>query len=86
MRVAHALTVAVGVFALAACGGERDEAAENVEENAEAQAENIVENAESVAENIVENAQNQAELVENLGEESAEAVRNGAGAEGNTGE
>ena len=84
MKIANLLVVAASL-SLAACGGnERDEAADQVEENAEAQAESIEAVAENRAEKIEAAGENQAETVRELGEESAEAVRDGAGAETNT--
>ncbi|MBA3526458.1 MAG: hypothetical protein M3438_04020 [Pseudomonadota bacterium] len=88
MRIPHILGLAAAFVALSACSeSPREEAAENVEANADARAENLEEAADAAPTEAVEaNLENQADLVRNLGEESAEAVREGAGAETNTGE
>lgn len=82
MKLANALMLVAGALAVTSCGGNaRDEAADRVEENAEARAETIEDVASNRAEAIEEAGENQAETVRELGDESAEAVREGAGAE-----
>lgn len=86
MRTPHIALLAAGFVAMSACSqSPREEAAENVEANADAMAENIEDAAETAPnEAVAENLENEADLVRDLGENSADAVRNGAGAEANS--
>ena len=67
--------VGAATLALAACGGKKEEAAENVQENYE----NVAENYEAAAENTsneaeAETLQNQADQLKAEGENKAEAI------------
>jgi hypothetical protein len=88
MKALHVLSLTVGLIALSACReSPREEAAENVEANADAIAENLEDAADAAPNEEVEaNLENEADQIRNLAEESANAVENGAGAERSTGE
>ena len=79
MKLIYQAAVAAGLLALAACNNTPAEnAAENIEENAEAVAENIVDNAEAVAENVTDNAEAVADNVEDADDAAdANAAANG---------
>ena len=79
MKITTALAVAVGLGALAACNqSPRENAAENIEANADAMAENIEENADAMAANIEANGDAVAENVEEAGDNAADAATNNA--------
>lgn len=64
MRTTQFLALSIGLLALAACKqSPQENAAENIEANAEMTAENIEANADMTADNIVANADNAAENV-----------------------
>lgn len=66
MKTTTALVVAAGLAALAACNqSPQENAAENIEANADNVSENIEMNAENASENVQANAENAAENVEN---------------------
>ena len=74
MKITTTLAVAVGLAALAACNqSPKEDAADNIEANADV-----------MAENLEANADNAADATRAAGEENADAVRNGADADGNS--
>lgn len=74
MKLTTTLAVAVGLGALAACNqSPRENAADNIEANAEDVAENIEANAENAAENVQANAENAADAVRNSGDATTNA-------------
>src|SRR5688572_30016105 len=86
MKITTTLAVAVGLAALAACNqGAQEEAADNIEANAEMTADNLEEMADETANEATEDAlENQADATREAGEENADAVRDGADADGNS--
>jgi hypothetical protein len=79
------LAVALGVGALAACNqSPREDAADNIEANAENVADNIEANADNAADNMEANADNAADATRDAGDAKADAVRNGAEPANNT--
>jgi len=85
MKLTTVLAVAVGLGSLAACNNSaKEQAADNIEANAENTADAIEANADTMTENLEANAQNTADAVREAGEENADAVRNGADADGNS--
>jgi hypothetical protein len=81
MKITTALAIALGVTALTACNNTpKEQAADNIEANAENTADMIEENGD-----VMEaNADNAADAVRQAGEENADAVREGADADGNS--
>jgi hypothetical protein len=78
MKLTTTLAIALGAAALAACNNTaQEQAAENIEANAENTADLIEENAEMVSENIEANAENAAAEVRAEGENAAETVSEG---------
>lgn len=72
MKIGTTLAIAVGLAALAACNkSPQENAADNIEANADNVADNITANAENVAENIQANAENQADAIRNSGDNAA---------------
>ncbi len=63
MNIIRTLGIAVGVVALAACGGQtpQDNQADMIEQQADNRADNIVDAAENRAENIQDAAENRAD-------------------------
>ena len=73
-KITTAFAVALGAAALAACNqSPQEQAADNIEAN-----------AENVADTIEANAENAADTVRAEGENAADATRNGADADGNS--
>jgi len=73
-KISTAFAVALGAAALAACNqSPQEQAADNIEAN-----------ADNVADNIQANADNAADATRAAGEEKADATRNGADADGNS--
>lgn len=85
-KISTAFAVALGVAALAACNqSPREQAADNIEQNAEDVADNIEANADSVpGVTLNDTADNAADAVRAEGEKKADEVRNGADADGNS--
>ena len=84
-KISTAFAVALGVAALAACNqSPQEQAADNIEANAENVADNIEANAENSTDMMQANAENTADAVRNEGETKADEVRNGADADGNS--
>ena len=84
-KISAAFAVAVGVLALSACNqSPQEQAADNIEANAENTADIIESNTENVSEAVEENGQNAADTVRAEGENAADAVRDGADADGNS--
>jgi len=84
-KISTAFAVALGVAALAACNqSPQEQAADNIEANAENVADTIEANAEAVTDNMQANAENAADTVRAEGENAADATRNGADADGNS--
>jgi len=72
MKIGTTLAIAVGLAALTACNkSPQENAADNIEANADNVAENIQANADNMAENIQANAENQADAVRNSGNNAA---------------
>lgn len=86
MKISTAFAVALGAAALAACNqSPQEQAADNVEANAEMQADNLEEAADNATtEGVEESLENAADAVEANGEAAADAVRDGADADGNS--
>ena len=81
MKITTTLAVAVGLAALAGCNSSpKEQAADNIEANADAVADNMVENADAMSDNMQANAENAADATEAAGQNAADAVRNGADA------
>jgi hypothetical protein len=75
----------LGAAALAACNqSPQEQAADNIEANAENVADTIEANAENVTDTMQANAENAADTVRAEGENAADATRNGADADGNS--
>ena len=84
-KISTAFAVALGVAALAACNqSPQEQAADNIEANAENTADTIEANAENTTDVMEANADNAADAVRAEGENAADAVRNGADADGNS--
>ena len=84
-KISAAFAVAVGVLALSACNqSPQEQAADNIEANAENTADIIESNTENASEAVEENGQNAAEAVRAEGENAADAVREGADVDGNS--
>jgi hypothetical protein len=84
-KISTAVAIALGVAALAACKqSPNEQAADNIEANAENTADTIEANAENQADVIQENAENAADQVRAEGENAADATRNGSDADGNS--
>jgi hypothetical protein len=82
MKLTTTLAIALGVTALTACNNSpKEQAADNIEANAEATADMMEENTVDANEDTVQNA---ADEVRQAGEENADAVRDGADADGNS--
>ena len=74
MKKVFALSVAVGLMSLSACNNTpREQAADNIEANAEAVADNLEEAADNVTSEA--NLENAAEAVRATGENQAEDMR-----------
>src|SRR5687767_8951837 len=86
MKITTTLAVAVGLAGLAACNqSAQEEAADNIEANAEMTADNLEELADETANEGNEDAlENQADATREAGEENADATREGADADGNS--
>lgn len=86
MKLTHTFAIAIAVGALAACNqSPKEQAADNIEANAEMQADNLEEVAGDVNNETVEdNLQNQADATREAGENAADATRDGADADGNS--
>jgi hypothetical protein len=86
MKTLTVLTVALGLGSLAACNqSPKEQAADNIEANAEATADNIEANADDVpGMTMNDTADNMADATRAEGEAKADAVRNGADADGNS--
>jgi hypothetical protein len=85
-KISTAFAVALGAAALAACNqSPQEEAADNIEANAEIVADNLEEAADdATTEGAEDNLENAADAVEANGEAAADAVRDGADADGNS--
>ena len=84
-KISTAFAVALGAAALAACNqSPQEQAADNIEANAENTADMIESNTENAADMVEANGQNAAEDVRAAGENAADEVRNGADADGNS--
>ena len=84
-KISTAMAVAFGVAALAACNqSPQEQAADNIEANAENVADTIEENADNATDVMEANAQNTADEVRAEGENAADAVREGTDADGNS--
>ena len=81
MKLTTTLAIALGVTALTACNNTpKEQAADNIEANAENSADMIEENGDAME----ANADNSADAVRVEGEANADAVREGADADGNS--
>src|SRR4030095_13290260 len=80
MRLTTVLAVAAGLGALAACEHTpQEQAADNIEANAEATADNLEEAADNASTEATEDAlENKADATREAGEEKADATREGA--------
>ena len=79
--------VAAGLAALAACNNNtpQEQAADNIEANAEARADNLEEMADNATSEAREDSlENQADRVREQGEEKADATRSSADLDGNS--
>ncbi len=84
-KISTAFAVALGAAAHAACNqSPQEQAADNIEANAENVADTIEANAENVTDTMQANAENAADTVRAEGENAADATRNGADADGNS--
>jgi hypothetical protein len=84
-KISTAFAVAFGVAALAACNqSPQEQAADNIEANAENTADVIEANTDNAADAVEANGQNAADEVRAAGENAADQVRNGADADGNS--
>jgi hypothetical protein len=85
-KISTAIAVAFGAAALAACNqSPQEQAADNIEANAEIVADNLEDAADATSNEAVEdNLENAADAVEANGEAAADAVRDGADADGNS--
>jgi hypothetical protein len=86
MKIAAAVALALGVSALAACNqSPQEEAADNIEANAEMTADNMEEMADNATtESAEDSLENQADATREAGEEAADANRSGMDADGNS--
>lgn len=86
MKITHTLAVAIGLGALAACNqSPQEQAADNIEANAEMTADNLEEAADNATSEATEDAlENQADATREAGENAADATREGADADGNS--
>lgn len=86
MKITRTLAIAVGIAALTACNqSPQEQAADNIEENAEATADNLEDAADATSNAVVEeNLEDQANATREAGEEAADATRTGADADGNS--
>ena len=86
MKITRTLAVAAGIAALAACNqSPQEQAADNIEANAEMTADNLEEAADNAPTEATEDAlENQADAIREAGEENADATRTGADADGNS--
>jgi hypothetical protein len=86
MKLTTTLAIALGVTALTACNNSaKEQAADNIEANAEMTADAIEENADDMpGVTASDNADANADAVREAGEENADAVRDGADADGNS--
>jgi len=77
MKKMFSLAIAAGLVSLAACNTTpREQAADNIESNAEAMADNLEEAADNAASPVTEGAlENQAEAVRETGQNQAEDMR-----------
>lgn len=72
MKIGTTLAIAVGLAALTACNkSPQENAADNIEANADNVADNITANAENVADNIQANAENRADAIRDSGDNAA---------------
>lgn len=77
MKITTTLAVAIGLAALSACNqGPKEEAADNIEANADMVAENIEANADVAADSLTANADIAANATVAAGDNAADAVRN----------
>jgi hypothetical protein len=85
-KISTAFAVALGAAALAACNqSPQEQAADNIEANAENTADAIEANADDVpGVTMNDTADNAADAVRAEGEQKADEVRNGADADGNS--
>jgi hypothetical protein len=84
-KISAAFAVAVGVLALSACNqSPQEQAADNIEANAENTADMIEANTENAADAVEANGENAADAVRAEGENTADAVREGTDADGNS--
>ena len=80
-----AAAVAFGILGLAACKqSPQEQAADNIEANAENVVDTIEANTENASDAVEANGQNAADEVRAQGENAADQVRNGADADGNS--
>ncbi len=86
MKITSAFAVLVGVAALAACNqSPQEQAADNIEANAEMTADNMEEMADNATSEAAEDAlENNADATRETGEEAADANRSGMDADGNS--
>ena len=86
MKLTTTLAIALGVTALTACNSSpKEQAADNIEANAENVADNIEANADDVpGVTLNDAADNAADSARANGEAKADAVRNTADADGNS--
>jgi len=85
-KISTAIAIALGVVSLSACKqSPQEQAADNIEANAENTADAIEANADNVpGVTLNDTADNAADAVRAEGENAADAVRNGADADGNS--
>ncbi len=86
MKITTVFAAALGVAALAACNNTpQEQAADNIEANAEMRAENLEEAADNATTEGGEDAlENRADATRETGEEAADATRDGMDADGNS--
>ena len=86
MKLTHTFAIAIGLGALAACNqSPKEQAADNIEANAEMNADNLDAMADNATtENGEDALDNQAAATREAGEQNADAVRDGADADGNS--
>ena len=86
MKTTTVLAVALGLAALGACNNSpQEQAADNIEANAENAADMLEEQADNAAtENREDALENQADATRAAGENAADATREGADADGNS--
>jgi hypothetical protein len=86
MKLTTTFAVALGVAALSACNNSaREQAADNIEANAENTADALEEQADNATtENAEDALENQADATREAGEEKADANRTGMDADGNS--